>query len=480
MENHKLDINKRYKNVSKTWDNTQVDKNWQKVIENDVVAKANAMPFDGDPFSNVFQSRLIDEVEPYLKELGERIELNTDENLYDDNIVIKNVSSKVNGKFDCDRDPFSDFCQKIVQDEVDNFLDKREKEFSDKTVDVYGKIGLTGDNGTVYAQSAISSFGSSNSIEMVDHPTNLDKVFEQEVSDNNSQPHLITDMQFETFDSELRSKVAHMYSDRMFKDAISAYVNMSNLGEIVHPTTSLDELIDTNLPKDDANNCLADIELKLDENLSDKKVILTDDEIALNVPHTNLDKVFDKMEDEKHSLETNDVYDWTKSKQHPLTKGLSEILEDEVEELDEAQIWMRDSLIGIGEHGHIAPEPKLDTIEKAPQYNSEVFPEVIVMMEDNFKIIATMCFAKLNSFKYRMRTGLKDVKKIEEDIKKAMNYESRYKAFLEKMKSIFYKDKVLPLIIGDETFEMKVVGNDYKTEIQNIKLYLEKYATETK
>ena len=300
------------------------------------------------------------------------------------------------------------------------------------------------------------------------------------------------------------------------------------------------------------------IELKTDESLYDKSVILTGGEIVLNVPHTNLDKVFDEMEDEKHSLETNDVYDWTKPispkiqkmmedastmvykvgnvdkrvfkvdinnispdeynlDTHPLaigngnvgkerstgygsenfrklieevkrtneikkslSKGLSDILEDEVGEVDEGQSWLKDSLLSIGEYENSIAEPKLDTIEKAPQYNSEVFPEVIVMMEDNFKIIATMCFAKLNSFKYRMRTGLKDVKKIEEDIKKAMNYESRYKVFLQKMKSIFYKDKVLPLIIGDETFEMKVVGDDYEQEIKNIKLYLQKYATETK
>ena len=378
MENHKLDINKRYKNVSKTWDN---EVNLKRVGNKSNTKLVGHKPVDD---CNVFKNS-------HVTVDGEKF-------------LTKKVPSKLFGEVPYDRDPFS--------------LDSQQK-FRDDLVDGFVAGGIP----------------------------------------------------------------------RKFFD-------------------------DTNLPKDVANNCLADIELKLDETVYVQSAISSFDSsnsIEMVDHPTNLDKVFDKMEDEKHSLETNDVYDWTKP--HPLSidkekskkdysenfrkrveelertnkikkslaKGLTDILEDEVEELDEGQSWLKDSLLGIGEHINIISEPsKLDSIEKAPQYNSEVFPEVIVMMEDNFKIIATMCFAKLNSFKYRMRTGLKDVKKIEEDIKKAMNYESRYKVFLQKMKSIFYKDKVLPLIIGDETFEMKVVGDDYEQEIKNIKLYLEKYATETK
>ena len=38
-----------------------------------------------------------------------------------------------------------------------------------------------------------------------------------------------------------------------------------------------------------------------------------------------------------------------------------------------------------------------------------------------------LAFCKLNAFKYRMRAGIKDSNKIDEDIKKAMWYENKFK-----------------------------------------------------
>lgn len=68
-----------------------------------------------------------------------------------------------------------------------------------------------------------------------------------------------------------------------------------------------------------------------------------------------------------------------------------------------------------------------DDVNHPKHYNSEVFPQVIDMMLTTFSKDDVLAFCKLNSFKYRMRAGIKDSNKIEEDIKKAIWYENKYK-----------------------------------------------------
>jgi hypothetical protein len=69
-----------------------------------------------------------------------------------------------------------------------------------------------------------------------------------------------------------------------------------------------------------------------------------------------------------------------------------------------------------------------DEVNNPKHYNSEVFPEVIDMMVTLFGVNETMSFCKLNSFKYRLRTGLKNVSNdgITEDVRKAIWYEQKY------------------------------------------------------
>lgn len=66
---------------------------------------------------------------------------------------------------------------------------------------------------------------------------------------------------------------------------------------------------------------------------------------------------------------------------------------------------------------------------KPSHYRDGVFPEVIEMMKDLFTKEEVLAFCKLNSFKYRMRAGLKS-DNIEVDIKKAIFYENYYKTLI--------------------------------------------------
>ena len=68
-----------------------------------------------------------------------------------------------------------------------------------------------------------------------------------------------------------------------------------------------------------------------------------------------------------------------------------------------------------------------DVINHPKHYNSDVFPQVIDMMLKSFTKDEVLAFCKLNSFKYRMRAGVKDATKIEQDINKAIWYENKFK-----------------------------------------------------
>ena len=68
-----------------------------------------------------------------------------------------------------------------------------------------------------------------------------------------------------------------------------------------------------------------------------------------------------------------------------------------------------------------------DVINKPKHYNTEIFQQVIDMMITLFTKDEVLAFCKLNSFKYRMRAGVKDATKIEEDINKAIWYETKFK-----------------------------------------------------
>lgn len=70
-------------------------------------------------------------------------------------------------------------------------------------------------------------------------------------------------------------------------------------------------------------------------------------------------------------------------------------------------------------------------IQKESHYNQEVFPEVIKMMETLFGIEEVKIFCKLNAFKYRMRAGYK-TEDVTKEIKKALDYEERYKNYNKK------------------------------------------------
>lgn len=70
-------------------------------------------------------------------------------------------------------------------------------------------------------------------------------------------------------------------------------------------------------------------------------------------------------------------------------------------------------------------------IQKESHYNQEVFPEVIKMMETLFGIEEVKIFCKLNAFKYRMRAGYKK-EDVTKEIKKALDYEERYKNYNKK------------------------------------------------
>jgi hypothetical protein len=70
-------------------------------------------------------------------------------------------------------------------------------------------------------------------------------------------------------------------------------------------------------------------------------------------------------------------------------------------------------------------------IQKESHYNQEVFPEVIKMMENLFGIEEVKIFCKLNAFKYRMRAGYK-TEDVTKEIKKALDYEERYKNYNKK------------------------------------------------
>lgn len=71
--------------------------------------------------------------------------------------------------------------------------------------------------------------------------------------------------------------------------------------------------------------------------------------------------------------------------------------------------------------------PKDESVNHPSHYNSDVFPEVIEMMLTMFDKSEVLAFCKLNAFKYRMRCGLKDSEKVQEDINKAIWYENKYR-----------------------------------------------------
>lgn len=68
-----------------------------------------------------------------------------------------------------------------------------------------------------------------------------------------------------------------------------------------------------------------------------------------------------------------------------------------------------------------------DDVNNPKHYNTEVFPQVIDMMLKSFDKADVMAFCKLNAFKYRLRAGIKDANKIEQDIQKAIWYETKFK-----------------------------------------------------
>jgi hypothetical protein len=80
-----------------------------------------------------------------------------------------------------------------------------------------------------------------------------------------------------------------------------------------------------------------------------------------------------------------------------------------------------------------------DLVNNPSHYKGDVYPEVIDMMVTLFGVQETMSFCKLNSFKYRLRTGLKkgSDEGIIEDVRKAIWYEQKY----ETLRNTQYENK---------------------------------------
>jgi len=60
-----------------------------------------------------------------------------------------------------------------------------------------------------------------------------------------------------------------------------------------------------------------------------------------------------------------------------------------------------------------------------PQHYKKGSKEVIEMMQNIWGVDNTIIFCEMNSFKYRMRAGLKPNQPIERDLKKAKWYEDK-------------------------------------------------------
>lgn len=66
----------------------------------------------------------------------------------------------------------------------------------------------------------------------------------------------------------------------------------------------------------------------------------------------------------------------------------------------------------------------IDNVNHPAHYKAHS-KEVIDMMVDIWGTEKVIIYCEINAFKYRMRAGLKDINKINEDIKKAMWYEKK-------------------------------------------------------
>lgn len=93
--------------------------------------------------------------------------------------------------------------------------------------------------------------------------------------------------------------------------------------------------------------------------------------------------------------------------------------------------FIKNEIDACNQHADYYEKSYNQLIQKESHYNQEVFPEVIKMMETLFGIEEVKIFCKLNAFKYRMRAGYK-TEDVTKEIKKALDYEERYKNYNKK------------------------------------------------
>jgi Protein of unknwon function (DUF3310) len=144
-------------------------------------------------------------------------------------------------------------------------------------------------------------------------------------------------------------------------------------------------------------------------------------------------KIMSDLLQKSGTFPKNDSSNWNKS-----VKGYEKVVNENSEKLltkIELDSIPPNSVCTVrnGQKGWEVVEPiteekllQKDDVNHPKHYNSDVFPQVIDMMLKTFSKIEVLAFCKLNSFKYRMRAGIKDSNKIEEDIKKAIWYENKF------------------------------------------------------